>query len=326
MDNSGNEPVILNQITGIIEDYNENMRYYNRNMRDLIEIYREVMPPSRSETTNSRIENNVDQVNRTRYSVTIPYSTTVPIRDSSGSLSTPSVPNIRSHNRSNIQHYITNDRISFPIVYDPYRVIGHRRANLNLNDLENVVVRPNNTQIRNATQILEYTTHFTQRQCPITLEAFEIGQEIRRINYCGHIFNNFALIEWFERNVRCPVCRHDIRDTEMPRPETQPQYTYDNSGNHMNPSRTNIPNIIDYNSDSEDDENEQINYESSEQNEARNEPINNEENRTFVRDYIRNVLTSVINDSSFPELNNSVNSLFANYNIPVIFDISYTAI
>jgi uncharacterized Zn finger protein (UPF0148 family) len=321
MDISGNGEVTLNQITGIIEDYNENMRYYNRNMRDLIEIYREVMPPPRSETTNSRIENNVDQVNRPRYSVTIPYSTSVPIRDSSGSLSTPSVPNIRSHNRSNIQHYITNDRISFPIIYDPYRIIGHRGTNLNLNDLENVVVRPTNTQIRNATQILQYSTHFTQRQCPITLEAFEIGREVRRINHCGHIFDNFALIEWFERNVRCPVCRHDIRDTEMPRPQPQ-----DNSGNHIYPSPSNIPNIIDYNSDSEDDENEQINYQSSQQNESRSrtQSINNQENRTFVRDYIRNVLTSVINDSSFPQLNNSVNSLFANYNIPVIFDISYT--
>jgi hypothetical protein len=321
MDISGNEEV--NQITGIIEDYNENMRYYNRNMRDLIEIYKEVMPTPRSETTNSRRENSVNQINRPRYSVTIPYSTTVPIRDSSGSLSTPSVPNIRSHNRSNIQHYITNDRISFPIVYDPYRLIGHRRANLDLNDLENVVVRPNNTQIRNATQILEYSRHFTQRQCPITLAAFEIGQEIRRINYCGHIFDNDALIEWFERNVRCPVCRHDIRDREMSRSQSQPQNNQDNSGNHINPSPSNIPNIIDYNSDSEDDD-EQINYQSSQQNARRTQSINNQENTTVVRDYMRNVLTTVINDSSFPELNDSLNSLFANYNIPFVFDISYT--
>ena len=30
----------ITSIESIINDYNENMRYYNRNMRDLIEIYR----------------------------------------------------------------------------------------------------------------------------------------------------------------------------------------------------------------------------------------------------------------------------------------------
>ena len=41
---------------------------------------------------------------------------------------------------------------------------------------------------------------------------------VRQINRCGHIFNTIALNEWFQTSVRCPVCRHDIRENDNQNP------------------------------------------------------------------------------------------------------------
>ena len=35
-----------------------------------------------------------------------------------------------------------------------------------------------------------------------------------QIIHCGHIFIPHQLNRWFQNNVRCPVCRYDIRDYE----------------------------------------------------------------------------------------------------------------
>ena len=32
------------------------------------------------------------------------------------------------------------------------------------------------------------------------------------LNHCGHAFREDAIRNWFSNNVRCPVCRHDIRN------------------------------------------------------------------------------------------------------------------
>ena len=44
------------------------------------------------------------------------------------------------------------------------------------------------------------------------MEEFNHGERICQIKHCGHIFREEALRNWFRRNVRCPVCRYDIRN------------------------------------------------------------------------------------------------------------------
>jgi hypothetical protein len=46
--------------------------------------------------------------------------------------------------------------------------------------------------------------------CPITLEPFIDGETVRRINGCGHVFRDAALLRWFQRNSNCPVCRRNL--------------------------------------------------------------------------------------------------------------------
>ena len=66
-------------------------------------------------------------------------------------------------------------------------------------------------QINNSIQTVEYQQDMGEERCPITLENFIVGENICRIRHCGHIFKSTGLMQWFQRNVRCPVCRYDIR-------------------------------------------------------------------------------------------------------------------
>lgn len=49
--------------------------------------------------------------------------------------------------------------------------------------------------------------------CPICLDVFEHNSIVTEIIHCGHVFVPNELSRWFETNVRCPVCRHDIRNS-----------------------------------------------------------------------------------------------------------------
>lgn len=81
---------------------------------------------------------------------------------------------------------------------------------------QDVIVRPTQQQVRDATEMIVFTEHdetILNTSCPITLESFYVGERICRIKHCSHSFKRNAIVDWFSRNVRCPVCRFDIRET-----------------------------------------------------------------------------------------------------------------
>jgi hypothetical protein len=82
----------------------------------------------------------------------------------------------------------------------------------NFNDPVNVVATPQ--QISAATTNILYENIETplNDRCPICLDVFQSNSEVTQINHCRHIFNRSQLSTWFQTNVRCPVCRFDIRD------------------------------------------------------------------------------------------------------------------
>ena len=95
--------------------------------------------------------------------------------------------------------------------------------NDNNNDLSNVlsdflnstvVVRPTNEQIQNASRIVRYgdIDNPLSQVCPISLDEFNDGDQIRQLLYCKHLFHQNQFQEWFKNNVRCPVCRYDVRN------------------------------------------------------------------------------------------------------------------
>jgi len=46
--------------------------------------------------------------------------------------------------------------------------------------------------------------------CAICQEAVSSGGCL--IRQCGHSFHRSCIVSWFSMSVRCPVCRHDIRE------------------------------------------------------------------------------------------------------------------
>lgn len=98
--------------------------------------------------------------------------------------------------------------------------------NLFSNFFTNVPVVPTAQQIAQSTHIVQYGTinNPLNEACPISLERFRNEDLITQINHCGHLFNSEEVIEWFQNNVRCPVCRYDIRNySPQQEQEQEPQ-------------------------------------------------------------------------------------------------------
>jgi len=77
-----------------------------------------------------------------------------------------------------------------------------------------VPIRPTSEQIQNASRSIRYShiENPLSETCPISLERFEPDEIVTQLIHCGHIFCEEQFQEWFENNVRCPVCRYDIRN------------------------------------------------------------------------------------------------------------------
>ena len=118
-------------------------------------------------------------------------------------------------------------------------------------NFRDVVVYPSQQQITNATRNIEFSDSSANMNtsCPITLDEFQNGDIVRQIIPCGHIFQESALRNWFTRNVRCPVCRYDIRDYMSSAEQTTGP---DNNTDISNNSST--INGIDYDTDTDSDD------------------------------------------------------------------------
>jgi len=91
-------------------------------------------------------------------------------------------------------------------------------GNIFLNDIvrnfyDPVIVRPSVQEIQNAIVNTTFGSIVNpiNNSCPISLERFEHNTNVSQIIHCGHIFNPSDLNVWFQTNVKCPVCRYDIR-------------------------------------------------------------------------------------------------------------------
>jgi hypothetical protein len=86
--------------------------------------------------------------------------------------------------------------------------------------LQPVAVYPTTEQIaRNTT--LGHLVSDTDHACAICQDSLTEEQEGRKLNQCGHWFHKQCIDTWFERDVHCPVCRHDIREPMRQRLNTE---------------------------------------------------------------------------------------------------------
>jgi len=72
---------------------------------------------------------------------------------------------------------------------------------------EPVTVTPTAAQIESSLEPFDNTTS----NCAICQDA--ITSNAVRIRQCGHVHHRSCITNWFTMSVRCPVCRHDIRET-----------------------------------------------------------------------------------------------------------------
>jgi hypothetical protein len=77
-----------------------------------------------------------------------------------------------------------------------------------------VLVRPSAEQIRQFTTIGQVPD--TVDVCAICQDNFDSNRQGRLLNPCGHWFHQNCIDTWFQGNVRCPICRHDIRTPSSP--------------------------------------------------------------------------------------------------------------
>ena len=81
---------------------------------------------------------------------------------------------------------------------------------------DNVPVLPTQSQINSSLEDVESTAS----NCAICQDSISSGA--CRIRQCGHVYHRSCLLSWFGMSVRCPVCRHDIRE-EAPATATDQQ-------------------------------------------------------------------------------------------------------
>jgi hypothetical protein len=86
---------------------------------------------------------------------------------------------------------------------------------------QNVPVVPSQEQIDAATTLRAARAVDEQEACAVCQDSYTEGQAVRTINHCSHSFHRNCIDPWFERNVHCPVCRYDIRDSAPVPTETE---------------------------------------------------------------------------------------------------------
>jgi hypothetical protein len=84
---------------------------------------------------------------------------------------------------------------------------------------EDIPVRPSRAQIQAASRVStgppatqNGVTLTTPPTCAICQDSIIQNESCREFIVCGHLFHRNCIDQWLQQNVRCPVCRHDIRN------------------------------------------------------------------------------------------------------------------
>jgi len=167
---------------------------------------------------------------------------------------------------------------------------------------------PTEQQISRATESNLYDLSGNQTECPITLERFQEGEQVCRIIPCGHIFKSASLQRWFSRNVRCPVCRYDIREYRPDVPEEdEDEYA-------------NLPELIDDPINMPIHNNYDVSFNTALQtffdnaNNRIRENLNNQrqQNQPIINEIVNNIINNTAQNQEVNELVTNIMDIFTN--------------
>ena len=198
--NNENENLaIIQLLREVLHSHDDRMREYSENMRTILQILSLLV--QRQYYSRSYVDPLYDYTNREQNTQTN--------RTSANRRSEIPRPTTRTR-QNNYQSQILS--------YVIYPFLDLSGTNLNQTRYQDVTVSPTEQQINSATRIITYdeSIELINHRCPISLADFEEGEDIRQIIHCGHCFCEDSIQNWFRSNVRCPVCRYDIRDYSLP--------------------------------------------------------------------------------------------------------------
>jgi hypothetical protein len=242
----------------------------------------------------------------------------------------------RNRQNRNVNHSENNNilyREIFPIFYNRPNTHTHSNASSReqfQNEIINLLqqysnpvpIVPTATQIENSTRTVVFSSILnpTNNTCPITLERFDSNSEVTQLLGCNHLFNPTSIQLWFQNNVRCPICRYDIRD-----------YVVNNTNDTNNVSQQNGSVSASQENNEEIKEDNQDNARSSRTNRIRVDSSNNRifpvnftfydiSNNLFDINSLNNITDNLISQL----LNSSTTSLQSSYFIDPSSNITYT--
>jgi hypothetical protein len=79
--------------------------------------------------------------------------------------------------------------------------------------IDPVIVRPSRDVISRNTTIQPGSQSPNNSACAICQDTIQVNDVCRKLNACNHVYHKTCIDQWFESNVHCPTCRHDIRET-----------------------------------------------------------------------------------------------------------------
>lgn len=228
---------ILYCLKDIMQLYNSNMRDYQRNINLSLQTVQMLIQGMADE--NNMYTNNFTSF-RGGYTPPTTTPNVLPSVNTFINNFRNSVTNSSQTDNTRARNNRNNDHLFSYVLYRP--TIRNQDAAALRSFFQNIVVHPTQEQIENATELITYdsSANNINTSCPITLEEFQDGDILRQIRHCHHSFFETPIQNWFRSNVRCPVCRYDIRDFVLPtgeRGETNEPSPEENSTTNQ-PSRT----------------------------------------------------------------------------------------
>ena len=249
-----------------------------RNVQDLLEYIRQVAdtsPYSRGltsynnrQTLNARV--NAGRAPPTYRSVgltaptapTAPTVPTAPIPTTAPTMSAPSIPTINTPWAQPVfEEHIPTTRIRVPLntastanttmlmntilgsMFSDLFAVGGAGGDAGLQGFLNqrVPVYPSVQEIDRATTLFRAGSNRQGDICTICQDDIDINQEIRILDHCSHSFHRDCIDTWFQGNVHCPTCRHDVREVTNTTTSNRNMRNNENTNRQENqvPSNTN---------------------------------------------------------------------------------------
>jgi len=90
--------------------------------------------------------------------------------------------------------------------------------------MDAILISPSLDQVERGSMVYQ-TIGPSESPCAICQDVIVIGNVVRKLRGCNHIFHIDCIDTWYQRSTQCPTCRHDIRDNATPVTETtSPQH------------------------------------------------------------------------------------------------------